>query len=326
MKIYLSKSNNPYLNQALEYELAKNNKGADKILFLWLNKNAIIIGRNQNIFNEVNEMFVKEKEIKISRRYSGGGAVYHDLGNILFSNISQKDDTKSYEKFLEPIISFLRTLGINAKFQGRNDVLIDDMKISGNAQFLLGDQLVTHGTLLFDADLSVLNKALLSNKHKLKSKGIKSNRMRVTNIKEHLSSPMDSTEFINKLIEFFVENNEGEILDIPTEIHEKALNLSQEIMKKEWIFNKSPSASLKNERKLPGGNISIFFDVIKGNIKNMEIRGDFLSKKDITEVGTLLENQEYSRDTVEAILENINLTDYLGTITQEEFIDLLMGE
>ncbi|TCG10955.1 lipoate--protein ligase [Mycoplasma todarodis] len=325
MKIYLSKSHSPYMNQSIEYNLLKE-KGDEDILLLWLNENAIIIGRNQNIFNEINEEFVKEKGIKVARRHSGGGAVYHDMGNILFSLMTKKDKRTSYEEFLKPIIGFLNQQGVNAAFHGRNDVLVDGMKISGNAQFVLDENLATHGTLLFNTDLTVLNKALLTNKHKIEAKGIQSNRMRVTNIKNHISSNINSEEFVNELIKYFVANGNGELCEIPQNIIEKSTEMVKEMETFEWIYGKSPIAKITNKVKYPGGNISVFLDVISGKISNLQIYGDFLSIKDVQEVCQLLDGKKFVKEEICNVLNEVDLHDYFGTITSEEITKIIIGE
>ncbi len=325
MKIYLSKSHSPYVNQSIEYHLLKEKKDED-ILLLWLNKNAIIIGRNQNIFNEINEEFVKEKDIKVARRHSGGGAVYHDMGNILFSLMTNRDKKTSYEEFLAPIIGFLNQLGVNAAFHGRNDVLVDGMKISGNAQFVLGDKLATHGTLLFNTDLTVLNKALITNKHKIEAKGVQSNRMRVTNIKNHIPEEIDSETFVDKLIKYFVENGNGELHEIPEDIIQKATEMVKEVETYGWIYGKSPKAKINNNVKYQGGNISVFLDVISGKISNIQIKGDFLSLKDVEEVCKLLNGVNFIKEDIKIVLSKIELTDYFGTINIDELVEVISGE
>ncbi|NQZ29162.1 MAG: lipoate--protein ligase [Mycoplasmatales bacterium] len=325
MKIYLSKSHSPYMNQSIEYNLLKE-KGEEDILLLWLNKNAIIIGRNQNIFNEINEEFVEEKDIKVARRHSGGGAVYHDMGNILFSLMTDKTKRVSYEEFLTPIIGFLNKLGVNALFHGRNDVLVDGMKISGNAQFVLGNNLATHGTLLFDADLSVLNKALLTNKHKLETKGVQSNRMRVTNIKEHIKTEMDSNDFVNELINYFEENGDGQLYEIPKHIINKAIKMSKEVKTYDWIYGKSPDAKIHNKIKFNGGNISVFLDIVSGTISNLKIHGDFLSLKDVGEVCELLNGTNFTKEAINEVLCTIDLREYFGSLTLENLIEVISGE
>ncbi|CAM9105700.1 lipoate--protein ligase [Mycoplasma todarodis] len=325
MKIYLSKSHSPYINQSIEYNLLKE-KTEEDILLLWLNDNAIIIGRNQNIFNEINEEFVKEKDIKVARRHSGGGAVYHDMGNILFSLMTNRDKRVSYEEFLTPIIGFLNKLGVNATFHGRNDVLVDGMKISGNAQFVLEDNLATHGTLLFNADLSVLNKALLTNKHKLEAKGIQSNRMRVTNIKEHIETEMNADDFVRELIKYFEENGNGQLHEIPQHIIDNAIEMSKEMMTYEWIYGKSPDAKINNKIKFDGGNISVSLNVISGKISDLKIHGDFLSLKDVEYVCNLLNGTNFTKKSIEEVLKTINLKEYFGSLTLENLIEVISGE
>ncbi len=326
MKIYISESHNPYINQSIEKLLVADPKEKEDVLFLWLNENAIIIGRNQNIYNEINEEFVKEKDIKISRRLSGGGAVYHDLGNILFSIIRDKGDSHSYEKFLEPIVGFLNELGVQAKFSGRNDVLVDGMKISGNAQFIIKNKMAHHGTLLFNTDLTVLGKSLVTNKHKVVSKGIKSNRQRVTNIKEHMKKEINSQEFLDNLANYFVKNNDAFIKEIPENIILKAKEDSKAISKFEWIYGKSPEAQIHNKYKFDGGNVEVLLNVIKGRISNLQIMGDFLSKLDVNEITNKINGCKFEKEEIRKLLNNTNFSDYFGSIKVNELVNLMLGE
>jgi lipoate-protein ligase A len=187
--------------------ILKNSSLDEDVIYFYQNHNAIIIGANQNTHVEINEEYVKEHDIKVARRISGGGAVYQDMGNICFSFMTKNTQDSSYENFLEPIFKFLKSLGLNAEFKGRNDVLIDGKKISGNAQYKYKDRMFHHGTLLFNSDLTVLSKALKPNKLKLESKGIKSNRQRVSNILELMDQKMNNQEFLTTLLEFFTKQN-----------------------------------------------------------------------------------------------------------------------
>ena len=167
MKIFVSKSNVTYLNFAREEVILKDKDFENEdVILLYQNVPSVIIGRNQNILEEVNMKFVNKENITLARRISGGGAVYQDYGNVSFSFTTSRKPG-SYEKFLEPIIDFLNSIGVNAKFKGKNDLVADGYKLSGNAQYVFGNRMIHHGTLLFDVELSRLSKALTTNKLKL---------------------------------------------------------------------------------------------------------------------------------------------------------------
>lgn len=201
-----SKSLNPYFNLALEEFLMTNLK--DEVFMLWQNENTIVVGKNQNTLSEINYDFAKEHNINIVRRMSGGGAVYHDMGNINFTFIKNGESLFSdYKSFTEPIIAFLKTLGVNATLSGRNDILIDDKKISGNAQFMKNGRVLHHGTLLLSSPADIIGKALNADPEKIASKGIKSVKSRVTNINAHLENPISAEDFKEKLSSFVINNS-----------------------------------------------------------------------------------------------------------------------
>lgn len=202
--VYLSDTTDCYQNLALEEFLLKQDPFGCDIVYLYQNANTIVVGKNQNIHEEVNLDVSKELNCNLFRRLSGGGTVYQDLGNLNFSFITSK--SQSYEVFSLPIIEFLRQLGaIDVRFEGRNDILVNGAKVSGAAQFFYGDRVFHHGTLLYDVSLERLAKVLRPNKLKLESKGIQSTRQRVTNIKKELGSSAltDARSLANKLVEFF---------------------------------------------------------------------------------------------------------------------------
>jgi len=164
---------------------------------LWQNDNTIVVGRNQNTLSEINYDYVKENNISVVRRMSGGGAVFHDLGNINFTFIlNSGNDFSNYKKFTQPIIDFLKTLGADASLSGRNDLVIGDKKISGNAQYMYKNRILHHGTLLYNSEENKLASSLRVSGDKIQSKGIKSVRSRITNIHDHITVPLTAKEFI----------------------------------------------------------------------------------------------------------------------------------
>ena len=187
-------STDPHFNLAMEEYVLKYLNLAEEYLLLWQNEPAIIIGRHQNTLEEVNMDYTRENNIHVVRRLSGGGAVYHDLGNLNFTFIRRaiRSELLDLKSFTQPVIHALKKLGVNAEVSGRNDLTIEGKKFSGNAQYLYKNNILHHGTLLFDSDLSELNKALRVRADKIESKGIKSVRSRVTNIREHIKGDQDT--------------------------------------------------------------------------------------------------------------------------------------
>ncbi|NLO71508.1 MAG: lipoate--protein ligase family protein, partial [Porphyromonadaceae bacterium] len=202
--IYIvNKSNKPDYNIALEEYCFKKLVDQDKVFILWINEPAIIVGKHQNTAEEINAEFVKKNGIHVIRRISGGGAVYHDLNNLNYTIISNEEKGADFDfkTFSEPVISTLAELGVKAEFTGRNDIVIDGKKISGNAQAYIKGRVMHHGCLLFDTDLSVLSKALEVSKDKIESRGVKSVRSVVDNILPHLKDKISVDEFADKILE-----------------------------------------------------------------------------------------------------------------------------
>ena len=264
MKIYLSKTNDVYKNLALEEAILKLDELKENILYIYQNDNSIIIGRNQNIYEEVNQKYTKEKEINLARRISGGGAVYQDMGNVCFSFITKNSKKDTFIGFLQPIIDFLNNIGLNAEFKGRNDLLANGFKISGNAQYIYKDRIVHHGTLLFNTDLTVLSKSLKPNLLKLKSKSIKSIHQRVSNIKPLLDNKYNTNEFIDQLISHF--NIDGSKYNISNEVLTEAKDIEKRNRSWEWVYGKSPKFEHELEYYFKGGLIKIFMNIKGGRL------------------------------------------------------------
>lgn len=325
MKIILSNSNDPYYNLSLEETLLKDENINEDIVLIYINHNSIIIGRNQNAHEEINSEFVDDNNIKLVRRVSGGGAVFHDKGNVCFSFITNKEGN-SYARFLEPIIMFLKSLGLNANFKGKNDLVIDDFKVSGNAQYIHKNRMFHHGTLLFDTDLTVLGNALKVNKLKLESKGIKSARQRVSNISSLLKDDMESKEFANSLVSFF-ENKGYELFDVTNYKSNEIKALSNVRKSYDWIFKKNPEFNVKNEKRFLGGTISVYLNVKENKIKDISFNGDFLSSTEIEKIYDLFIDQKFIDTNIKNVIEGIeDFENYFGKIQKEELLKLILGE
>ncbi|MCR8613294.1 MAG: lipoate--protein ligase [Mycoplasma sp.] len=326
MLIAKTKWNDPYINLSTEEVILKDESITENVLLIYINQNTIVIGRNQNAHVEINSSFVEEKKIKIVRRVSGGGAVYQDAGNICFSFITQ-NKKNTYQKFLSPIIEFLRSLGLDAAFKGKNDLVVNGYKVSGNAQYIYKDKMFHHGTLLFDSDLSVLSKALNVNKLKLESKGIKSARQRVANVKSLLKEEMSSEEFTQKLIDFFKKREDSTELNLENYKTNEIKALSNVRKSYDWVYVKNPKFNIKNEKYFSGGVISTFINVEKNKIESIKFFGDFLSVNDFEKIEQLLLGTKYI-DKI--IIEKINSIDdfelYFGKLTKNEVIDLILGK
>jgi len=317
----------PQINLAIEEYALKNLDINETYLLFYINRPSIIIGKNQNTIEEINTEYVEKNGITVVRRLSGGGAVYHDLGNLNFSFIT-KDDGESFhnfKKFTEPVINALRKLGVNAELSGRNDIEVEGRKISGNAQFSTKGRMFSHGTLMLNSEIENVVSALKVKKDKIESKGIKSVRSRVANIAEFLTEKLTVEEFRQLLLRNIFEGNE-EIPEyvLTEEDWENIHQLSKERYQSwEWNYGKSPNFNLQHSHRFPIGSIDARLQVNKGIIEDAKIYGDFFGVGDIKEIEDLLKHSKYERAALEERLENVDIKHYFGNITKEEFINLI---
>lgn len=330
MKYIEKSSNDPHYNLAFEeYILKYLDKDEDYIL-LWISKPSISIGKNQNTIEEINMDYVKKNNIHIVRRITGGGAVYHDLGTLNFSFIPKYDSLAriDFKKYNLPIIKSLQKLGIQCELSGRNDITINGKKFSGIAQSLWKGRILNHGTLLFDTKLDVLSKALNVKKDKIESKGIKSVKSRVTNIKPYLKKDIDIFTFREILLKniFEMENKPIE----KYELTEKEKRGIEKLVEKkygtwEWNFGRSPKFNFKNHKRFPAGGIDVHLNVVEGKIKACKIYGDFFGAKDIGELERMLLGVKYDIDEVDKVLKDISIEKYFKNISKEDFLSCLFN-
>lgn len=291
----------------------------DYYIYIWVNAPAVIIGVNQNAIEEVNLDYTNSHGINVVRRITGGGAVYHDKGNICYTVIAPYDSEQdNYRKFTDPVIKYLNSLGVNATFSGRNDITIDSKKISGNAQTVFNDRIMHHGTLLFDTDGEVLSRALKPNKLKMQSKGIKSIRARVTNIRECLPNDLTANEFKDGLCK---ELSKDCLHYQFTQEDLDAINqlITQKYNTYEWNIGKSPKGNNLFEKKFDFGVISINFDTEQGVMQNVNIHGDFFTKKDLNELAQKLNGTRFERNAVLKKLSDID--EYIVGANAEQIVN-----
>ncbi|KWU65701.1 lipoate--protein ligase [Priestia megaterium] len=321
------KNYDPRINLAIEEYALKHLDINETYLLFYINEPSIIIGKNQNTIEEINTKYVEDQQIHVVRRLSGGGAVYHDKGNLNFSFIT-KDDGNSFhnfKKFTEPVVEALKKLGVNAELSGRNDLMAEGRKISGNAQFSTKGRMFSHGTLLFDSEIENVVSALRVKKDKIESKGIKSIRNRVANISEFLEQKVTVEEFREMLLRYIFDGEEN-ITEY--KLTEKDWETIHQISKEryqswDWNYGKSPKFNLQHSHRFPVGQIDVRLEVNKGKIDACTIYGDFFGVGDVREVQGKLTGVRYEKASIEQALEDIDIPHYFGNITKEEFVELI---
>lgn len=312
----------PYFNIAADEYALKNFE--DEVFMLWRNAPSIIVGKHQNTLSEINVDYVREKGIKVVRRISGGGAVFHDLGNLNFTFVRNTEEGAQvdFKRFSQPIIEALKTMGIEAKFEGRNDLTIEGKKFSGNAEHVWKNRTLHHGTLLFSATMTDLSAALKVNPLKFTDKAVKSVQSRVTNISEHLHEQMDVLQFRDRIMEHIMQMYpESKVYDFsPKDIAGIEKLRDEKFSTWEWNFGYSPKYQFQKMIRTAGGGIEFHFNVEDGHIADLRIYGDFFHKHDIGEIEKALIGVKHQHESIAQMLSQFDFENYFKNIPMEEFI------
>ncbi len=318
----------PRINLAIEEYVLKNmDIEKDDYLLFYINQPSIIIGKNQNTIEEINTDYVEENGVIVVRRLSGGGAVYHDLNNLNFSFLT-KDDGDSfhnYKKFTQPVVDALAKLGVKSELSGRNDILAEGKKVSGNAQYSTRGRMFSHGTLMFNLDIDAVVNSLKVKQDKIESKGIKSVRSRVANIIDFLPKKITVEQFRMEILKSIFGGEENiQYYELSEEdwanIHEISENRYQQW---EWNYGKSPRFNIQKTKRFPSGSIDIRLEVNKGIIEEATIFGDFFGVGDVEELEQLLIGTKYDRTEIGRKLHGIDISKYFGGVTNEDFLQLI---
>lgn len=320
-----STSNNPYFNLAAEEYLLRN--FSDDIFMLYINEPSIVVGKHQNALSEINLEFVRKNNIKVARRLSGGGTVFHDYGNLNFCFIQTAKDKNlvNFSKFIQPILKVLQRMGLDARAGDKNDILIDGLKISGNAEHIFKQRVLHHGTLLFDTKLDTLKETLKVNLQRFTDRSVQSRRSKVANIVDFLNKPFSVDEFRNRIFESLIEMTENAIQFKFSEEDLEKINQLEETKFStwDWNFGYSPKYEFRNTIQPEDEKYEVFLLVEKGLIQKVEFNIDGKTDHPFQDLGTVLLNQRHYPKDIENCLDSLISDENFLPLSKEEILKLL---
>ena len=325
--LYVDNDNttDPRINLAIEEHLLRNLQIAEPILLFYINEPSVIIGRNQNTIEEIDPGYVKERGIHVIRRISGGGAVYHDLGNLNFSFITQdREDLHNFARFTDPVIRVLGDLGLEAELRGKSDIFAAGKKISGNAQYATAGRMFSHGTLLFDTDIKEMLKALNPRQVHIESKAVQSVRNFVINIRELLPEDMDVGDLKQALLQGIFGKREIPFYSLESADWDQIQQISTSRYRSwDWNYGHSPKFNIQKSGRFPVGVVDARMDVESGTIRGIRIYGDFTGERDVSELEEQLVGIRYDPEAIASALSNIDIRLYFGDLERTAIINLL---
>jgi lipoate-protein ligase A len=318
--------NDPRFNLALEEYCLRNLELDNDYLLFYINQPSVIIGRHQNALEEIDHSYAQQKGIHVVRRISGGGAVYHDYGNLNFSFIKKyrKNSLLNVKEIIFPVINALIRLGIPVKVNGKNDIFVEGKKISGNAQFSNTKGIIIHGTLLFDSELTVEEKVLNVRKGYIKSKGLQSIKSPVTNISDYLENPMDIQAFKHFLRHTIDEHCRGlKEFQLSGQDWDNVYALSEKKYNSwDWNFGKAPNFTVWKSGRLNINRVDTRIEIKKGRIHSIKISGNFLDNGgNPAWLENKLKGKRYEANAIRKALEGSDFDSYFGPITLDRFIE-----
>lgn len=323
-------STNAYFNFAAEEYLLKN---FDEDIFVCaIYDESISIGVNQNTMGEINAMFVKKNNIKVVRRKSGGGTVFHDKGCINYSFIFRDDQSAidDFSRFTEPVLGFLNNkLNLNASFRKRNDIVIDDKKISGMSKYKMNGKIVQHGTIMISASIKTMISAIKGSPKEIKGMDTGSPDVHYANVVSFIpGTEMTTSKIMDSLMAYVKSICETALPYTLTKDDIENINklVEEKYLTWDWNYGQSPDYDYKKSISCPCGIIEVHLKVESGIIKDARFYGDFFSENDITELEEIFKNRKHRCDVMLEALENIDITEYFGDISKQFFVNSLFEE
>lgn len=326
MRFLKNTCTDPYFNMAFDEYCLEHLSLEEPVFYLWQNRPSVIMGANQEVNTEVNLVYLKEHDIALVRRVTGGGTVYHDLGNLNYTIVGQTENLDhDYPKYTHCILKALQTLGIPATLSGRNDILVDNKKVSGLAKRVCKNRLMVHGTLMFDVNLEELTEVLCPPLTKLQSKGIASVRSRVANLKEFFPQTMDVSSFKQQLEDILSNHyTDPEVVLEEKELAQIKQLAQQKFAQWEWIYGHSPKATLTHSARMACGTVDIHLSIEKNRIASCRFGGDFLGYLPTSDLEEMLKGIPYDTESIQKCLSAINVGQYFDRMTTLELVTLLM--
>ena len=323
MEFFINPAHDPAYNLALEELLAS--EYPREFLMLWRNGPSVIVGRNQNTLAEIDADAVRELGVQVVRRTTGGGAVYHDLGNFNYT-IARAGRLTALESFADSarvVVAALRKLGVPAEFSGRNDILVGGRKVSGSARRVFRDRTLFHGTMLFDVDLGVLGRVLDPDTEKIRAKGVKSVRSRVMNLRELFpawSTDKFRDEFVSALLAGIGVEKPS---PLPPGFAGRAERLAEQRYRtREWNYGSPYPYDFRNKKRFPGGTVEVALRINEDRIASVRFHGDFFGDSPVEELAELLVGVPFRPAAVLERLADVDLDDYLRGVTAAELASL----
>ena len=303
-------------------QLLKDNKSIDELFFTWRVRPTVIFGRNQLIDSEVNVAYCKEHGIEYYRRKSGGGCVYADMDNLMFSYITRSDDvTTTFASYTHAIVAMLKGLGLDASDTSRNDIMIEGKKVSGNAFYHLPGISIVHGTMLYDTNMGNMVKAITPSAAKLDSKGVKSVQSHITTLNQYLT--MSIEEFQRHAHSTLCD---GEIMLSDNDIT-AIERIEESYLTPEFILGNNPRCNMERSGRIEGvGEFKINLELNRNIIRDINIAGDFFLLGDLDSIVDQLKGCQFVENEIDKAIGGLDLSRVIMNLKNSDFINLLMQQ